>query len=416
MSLFNRNKNKRGQNIKLLKRPQPKRTFSRPHVNFKLNSLSMRLIYISAALLIFGLLMIYSASAVLAYSEGESTFHFFLLQLVWIGIGLALGFVAYKMPLAMVSKASVIAMVVSIVLLIAVLVIGKDVNGARRWIDLGPFDLQPSEVAKLGFMVYLAAWLSRKRPTLKTFKEVFRQHLYSELIPFVALMGVIGVLIILQPDLDTAVIICASALTVYFVSGKDAMHTLGSVFIVLTFLVIAVVAAVAAPYRFERVQTYLSFVTTGDLDPATKKGAGFQMWNGLIAIGSGGVFGVGFGESRQKLFYLQDAAFTDSIFSIIAEEFGLVGSLITIVAFLYFMSLGVQIAQRAPDQFSALLAVGITTWITLQAFLNIGANLAIFPFGGIPLPFISYGGSNTLTILIGVGLLLNISKHCNIKD
>jgi cell division protein FtsW len=317
-------------------------------------------------------------------------------------------YIIYNLPLKILARLSVLGMAISIALLVAVLFVGKDLNGARRWIGLGYFDLQPSEIVKLGFTIYLSAWLSRKRETIKSYKEVIKRHLNDDLLPFMMLMGVVCFLIVLQPDLDTAVIIALTALTVYFVSGKDAIHTLGSIFIIITALIVAAVAAVAAPYRVSRLQTFIDFWRTGDVQD--KLDSGFQVWNNLIAIGTGGVFGVGFGNSRQKLFYLQNAAFTDSIFSIVAEEFGLLGSLALILAFLYFMSLGVEIARKAPDKFSSLLALGITTWIVLQAFLNIGANLALIPFGGIPLPFISYGGSSTIITLMGVGILLNIQR------
>jgi cell division protein FtsW len=356
-----------------------------------------------------GALMVYSASAVIASGEDKSSFHYFLLQLVWLTAALVVMLIAYLIPLKTVQQSSVAVMLVSIVFLVLVLLIGKASFGARRWIDLGPFDLQPSEIAKLGFTIYLSAWLARKRPVVKRLEEAIRLHFYQDLLPFMLLLGMVCALIILQPDLDTAVIIALTALAVYFVSGTDAIHTLGTIFIVATSFLLAVFAAVAAPYRLERVQTFISFLLTGNI--AQRTGAGFQLWNGLVAISSGGLLGLGYGESRQKLFYLSQAAFTDSIFAVFAEEFGLVGSVLLILAFMYFLSLGINIARNAPDKFSSLLALGITTWISVQAFLNIGANLAIVPFGGIPLPFLSYGGSNTITIALGVGLLLNIHRH-----
>lgn len=373
--------------------------------------IEMRLLYLAAGLLIFGLLMVYSSSAVLAFAKKLSPFHYFILQAAWIGLGLIFGYIAYKFPLKQLPKLSVPTMVGTIVLLVLVLIIGKNVNGATRWIDLGPFDLQPSEIAKLGFVIYLSAWLAKVRPEIRNLRELLKHHLQFEMLPFILLMLIICVLIILQPDLDTAVIIAMTSLTIYFVSGRDFLHSLGSFFIIIVSGMLGVLAALTASYRLERVNTYIDFLLSGKIDIQQRLGAAFQFANGLIAISTGGIFGLGFTQSRQKFYYLQDAAFTDSIFSIIAEEFGLFGSLVMIVAFLYFMSLGIGIARKAPDRFSALLAVGITTWITLQAFLNIGANLAIIPFGGIPLPFISYGGSNTIIAMIGVGLLLNVSRH-----
>jgi cell division protein FtsW len=352
--------------------------------------------------------MIYSTSSVLRSHEGQSPFHYLAFQTLWIVMGLAVAYIASKVPLPLISRSSVVVMVISIVLLVAVLIVGQEINGAKRWINLGGFDFQPSEVAKLGFIIYLAAWLSRARPTVKNFQEAIKKHFYEDLFPFMLLLGMICVLIVLQPDLDTAVIIALTAMTVYFVSGKDALHSLGTIFIVVTVALVGVFAAVAAPYRLSRVQTYLEFWVTGDI--AEKRGEGFQVWNCLIAVGSGGAFGLGYGQSRQKFSYLQNASFTDSIYCVTAEEFGLFGSVGVVIAFLYFMSLGVGIAQKTDDKFSALLAIGITTWITIQAFLNIGANLALIPFGGIPLPFISYGGSSTLVVMAGVGLLLNVAN------
>ncbi len=374
---------------------------------FTLGNFNRQLLYLVMIMLTFGALMVYSASAVRASSIGQSSFHFFLLQVIWIALGFVAMYIAYRTPLELLKRSSLAILIVSIVLLILVLIIGKDLNGASRWIDLGPFDLQPSEVAKIGFVIYLAAWLAKPRPTLTSISEAFKRHFYYDLLPFFVVLGTIGGLIILQPDLDTAAIIALTALSMYFVSGTDALHTIGSFFVVAITALLGFVAAVAAPYRLSRVQTYLQFLVTGEVQDT--RDSGFQIYNGLVAIGSGGLLGIGFGESKQKFHYLQDAAFTDSIFSIIAEEFGLLGSFLVLGMFLAFMYLGIKIALNAKDKFSSLLAMGITTWITIQALLNIGANVALIPFGGIPLPFISYGGSGTLILMVAVGILLNIS-------
>lgn len=384
------------------------KTPSRPSVQRESKPADLRLLYLVCTFLGFGTLMIYSASAVIAFSESGNTFKYFFQQIIWVILGAIAMIIVSRIPLDWIARSSIVLMVTSIVLLVLVLVIGKTINGATRWFDIGSFSLQPSEFAKLGFSIYLAAWLSRKRPVVSNVQDAFRKHLYDDLLPFMLLLGTICSLVVLQPDLDTAAIIAITALAIYFVSGKDVLHTLGSLFIIGTTAVVAIIATIAASYRLERLNTYFQFWTKGIVED---RGSGFQMWNGLIAIGTGGIFGVGFGESRQKLFYLQNAAFTDSIFSVIAEEFGLIGALLVILGFLYFMSLGVEIARKAPNKFSALLAMGITTWIVIQALLNIGANLALIPFGGIPLPFLSYGGSNTITIMIGVGLLLNIKRN-----
>ena len=393
-------KKRRSQRLKQQKSQKPR---AKEFVDY-------RLLFLVAGMLFFGLLMIYSASAVVAFHSKGTTFHFFARQLLWISVGSLAAFIAYKFPLELVSKYSLHLLITAIAGLIMVLIFGEEINGARRWIYISDFSLQPSEVAKLAFVIYLAAWLSRKRPNFRKLESMVRYNLLYELLPFILWLIMISGLVMLQPDLDTTVIIAFTALTVYYVSGRDRIHTIGTTLIVGATGFLGVVAAILAPYRLRRVQVYIEFITTGSFTLEQKRNEAFQVWNGLLAIANGGLLGVGYGESTQKLFYLQETAWTDSIFAVIAEEFGLVGSIAIIVAFLYFMSVGVDISLRARDKFSSLLAVGITTWITLQAFLNIGANLALVPFGGIPLPFLSYGGSNTIVVMVGVGLLLNVAK------
>jgi cell division protein FtsW len=174
--------------------------------------------------------------------------------------------------------------------------------------------------------------------------------------------------------------------------------------------IMGLAATLLASYRMSRFQSFLQILINGEPSNTFKRGESFQVWNGLVALGLGGLLGVGYGQSKQKLFFLQEAAYTDSIFSIVGEEFGLLGTLAVILGFLVILSIGLKIAKEAPNKYLFLFASGITAWIIIQAFLNIAANLALIPFGGIPLPFLTYGGSNTIMILIGVGLLLNISK------
>lgn len=377
---------------------------------FSAEYVNVQLLAVAIGLFGFGAMMVASASVPFTDIYDVSPVHFFLRQTAWILIGALIGLVIYIMPLEIFPKFSVAGIVVSILLLIAVLFMGTEINGATRWISLGPFDLQPSEVAKLGFILYLSAWLARPKETYKTFQESLKAHFWEDLVPFNGLLGVIGGLIIMQPDLDTAAIIGATALVVYYVSGKDMIHTIGTAGIVMLAILAVVFAAVMAPYRLERVQTYVNFLVSGEFSLDDRLGSAYQVQNSLISISEGGVLGTGYGQSLGKS-YLSEAAFTDSIYSVVAEEFGLVGSISLILTFLYLMNIGINIAQHAPSKFSALLAMGITTWITLQAFLNIGANLAVIPFGGIPLPFISYGGSSTIVVMVGIAVLMNIHRH-----
>lgn len=378
---------------------------------FSKSKFDTRLLYVSAGLFFFGLLMVYSASAsALKSCYDKDPFYYLERQIIWIIGGIVLAYISYRIPLKLLSDNAAMIMLVGLVGLVAVLIFGTEINDAKRWIYISEFSFQPSELAKLCFVIYLAAWLSRARPKIKNLQNAIREHFYGELLPFVLLIGVISLLVLFQPDLDTAVIITITALAIYYVSGKDYIHSIGAIFIIVFGALVGSVVTISAGYRLKRIQVWLDLIQ-GSLTLSQKRNEAFQVWNGLLAIANGGIFGVGYGSSTQKLCYLQETAWTDSIFAVIAEEFGLLGSLILIVTFLYFLSLGIGIANRASNRFSALLAIGITTWIVVQALLNIGANLALFPFGGIPLPFISYGGSSVMVVMVGVGLLLNISRH-----
>lgn len=399
-----------------------RRPVVRPQLNgsAKTAGLNKPLFSLSVGLYIFGAFMIYSASAVLAKERSLSSFHFLGLQLMWLFVAFILGYLSYKFDLKLLARADVSTAVLltSVLGLILVLFIGKNLNGATRWIDLGPFDLQPSEIAKLAYIIYLSALLANRGKANVSANHKYNQdqlkiHIQTVLLPFITTLGLVCGLILLQPDLDTSVIIALTALSVYYVSGTDFLHTVGTIAVFVVGAMLGVVAGIMAPYRLDRIKTWWDFIITGDV--TDKFGTGNQIWHSLIAISSGGLLGIGYGEARSKLYYLNEAAYTDSIFSVVAEEFGLLGTCVVIFCFIYFLYLGINIARNAPDRFNSLLAIGITTWITIQAFFNIGANLTIVPLGGIPLPFISYGGSNTLMIAVGVGLLLNIHSRSSVK-
>src|SRR5690606_6937481 len=197
-------------------------------------------------------------------------------------------------------------------------------------------------------------------------------------------------------------------LSVFYVSRKEKSEIYKVIGIAAVALIAGFIAISTVSYRNSRLQCYEEILIYGEPIGDSKIGDCFQVWNGLIGVGSGGLFGVGYGQSRQKLFFLQEAAYTDSIFTVVAEEFGLVGSVAVILGFVVFLSQGLRIAKNAPSRYTTFVTVGITSWITIQALLNIAANLALIPFGGMPLPFLTYGGSNTIMILAGVGILLNI--------
>ncbi|MBD3280847.1 putative lipid II flippase FtsW [Candidatus Dojkabacteria bacterium] len=362
-------------------------------------------------LLTFGWVMVYSSSVIVAFSQDRTPWFYFLRQLMWITAGLIVGYFLYRFDYKKLPKLAPILISTAIILLLMVLLVGVNINGSQRWIRLPFFDFQPSEFAKLAFVIYLASWLSRKRVTTK-YKNQLTNYFLVEMLPFLLVLGTVLVLILVEPDLGTTGIIGLVAISMYFIAGSGLAHNIGmSILIIFTGLV-GTLAAVLETYRLERIKTYISVIQSGL--PENRYGSGYQLSQVLIAVGSGGFDGLGFGQSKQKFNYLGETAFSDTIFAVIAEEFGFIGSLIVISAFLYISIRGLKIAKGAPDKLSTLLAAGVTIWISLQAFLNIAANVGLIPLTGIPLPFISYGGSSMIITLAGVGLLLNVSRYAKL--
>lgn len=271
-------------------------------------------------------------------------------------------------------------------------VIGESHGGATRWISIAGFSLQPAEVLKIGFVIYIATWLSGMQDKIT--------HFVSGTLPFMGIVGVVGAILLKQPDTDTFMIMAASAVAMFIVAGGRWRDVL-----IMFLLAVSLLAAVAfmRPYIMDRMTTFLH----PESDP---QGSGYQIKQSLIAVGSGGVAGRGFGQSIQKFEYLPEPI-GDSIFAVYAEEFGFIGTLLLIIVYISFTFRGFKIASRAPDMFGMLLVVGFMTLIALQAFLNIGAMLAVAPLSGLPLPFISHGGTALLTTLAMVGIVLNVSKY-----
>jgi len=348
------------------------------------------LLLLVLGLTVFGLVMVANASVVEAYRDFGDKLYYFKLQLQWAGLGL-LGFILasffdYKklrhlaIPLLIFALASL-----ALVLLPGM---GTKVMGAQRWLNLGAFRFQPAELAKMAFVLYLAAFMSQKK----------------SLWPFLILLSVLIGLIILEPDLGTAVIIAATGLVVYFASGAPILWLAGlGVFGFLAGLGLIF----SSNYRKERVLTFLN----PSRDPL---GASYHIRQILLALGSGGWLGLGLGQSRQKYEYLPAAA-TDSIFAIIAEELGFVGASFLMLVFLLLIWRGFKIAKEAPDKFGQLLATGIIAWIGFQILINLSAIVAIVPLTGVPLPFISYGGSSLVLIMTASGILINISKQRRVE-
>jgi len=402
----------------MVRRKPLKRTARRVHKPSSAGKPDYTLLIILLFLLGFGIVMIFDASVVFAHEQFGDKYLFVKQQIVWIVIGLVLGLAALNIPYHYYRKFALPMMFVTIFLLILVFVpgVGVEANGSHRCINIGIGTLQPSELAKLTFTVYLAAILSKTRQISQTSKlnEAFKEHFKKDLLPFLVILGVVSVLVILEPDLGSTIIIGLTSMSVYFISGTSSIHSIGAVLTVLVTTMSGVLAAVVSPYRLERIRTFIPLLLKGEVEDPL--GAGYQIQQILIAIGSGGVLGLGFGESRQKFLYLVETkAVTDSVFAVIAEELGLIGSIIILSIFGLLIYRGIMIARNSVDKFGALIATGITFWLGAQAVLNIAANVAIMPLTGIPLPFISYGGSALVIELVAMGILLNISRY-RVKD
>ncbi len=277
-------------------------------------------------------------------------------------------------------------------LLVFVPGLGFEHGGALRWIHIGSFTFQPAELLKIGFVIYLATWLSRMNPQTEGF---LRGSL-----PFFSLLAILGFVLLLQPDTDTFSIIAAAGLAMYITAGAKVREIVG-VFVVGALLLAAL--ALTRPYIMDRIMTFV--------DPSRDpQGAGYQITQSLIAIGSGGIWGRGYGQSIQKFEYLPEPI-GDSVFAVYSEEFGFLGSTILVLLFAFFTMRGFRIATHAPDPFGMYLVVGFVTLIATQAFLNISSMLGITPLSGLPLPFISHGGSALFTALASIGIVLNVSKY-----
>ncbi|MBU1036757.1 putative lipid II flippase FtsW [Patescibacteria group bacterium] len=356
------------------------------------------LIFISslAVLCFLGLLMLSSASSVQAFQKFNDSYYFLKHQ---ITRGLLPGLLAFVL-LSRISyrywkKYAFWLLVISLALLVLVFIpgIGVVYNNAHSWIKIGGLSFQPTEVVKLTFLIYLASWFDKKN------KQEMKNPEYS-LIPLLSLLGLIIFLILAQPDTGSLLIILAIALMVYFAAGAPWKYILS---MVAAGLIVLIIAVQIAPYRLDRFTSFLH----PEKDP---QGKGYHISQAKLAIGTGGIFGLGIGKSRQKFNYLPEVS-GDSIFAIIAEEMGFIFSLIIIILFLMLMIRGFKIARASPDNYGMLLALGITGWFSFQAFVNIAGMVAILPLTGIPLPFISYGGTALFVSLAACGILVNISKY-----
>ena len=357
---------------------------------------SDRILFIITGLLtIFGLVMVYSASSVMASKQFGFSFYYFLKQLAFAVIGCAALLWLMNADYHVWQKKKVIRIcfLLSICALAVVFTQAK-VNGAHRWLRLSFASFQPSELAKLVAIVFLAAFLHKYGSEINRF--------WTRLLPCVAVVGLIAGLIGFEPDLGQAVCILMIAGILLLVAGLDWRYVAGAA---LAAVPVFYLAVIRVPFRWERIKSFLDPFQ----DPLR---SGFQILQSLTAVGSGGIFGVGLGAGQQKMFFLPEAH-TDFIFAVIGEEIGLVGTCLVAVAFLIFFFRGLRITLRAPDSFGFYLGLGITLMIVVQAFINISMVLAMMPTKGIALPFISQGGSSLLFNLVATGILLNISHYAD---
>jgi cell division protein FtsW len=357
---------------------------------------SDKLLFVATLLLVCtGVVMVYSASAVMAMEKFQRPYWFLLKQLAWALTGLALMPIVMRIDYRHYRQPAVIwtALGVAGVALVAVL-FGTRVNGATRWLGVGPFGIQPSELAKIAIIFFTAALLERRMERI--------DELGYSLLPIGAVLGAVVGLIYLEPDLGTAVCIVMIAVAMVFAAGISYRYIIG---LFLVGMPMAYVLVMASEYRRRRVAAFL--------DPwADPLGDGWQMIQSMIAVGTGGVFGRGLMGGVQKLFYLPEPH-NDFIYSVIGEELGLIGATLVLVCFCVITWRGLRTAVRAPDRFGALLAIGLTTMVVFQAFFNISVVLGLLPPKGIPLPFVSAGGSSLLINLMGMGILLNVSQHAS---
>lgn len=355
------------------------------------------LIIVTLSLLAVGLIMVYSASAVWAdYKFGDS-FFFAKRQMLFAALGVAAMFFIMNVDYWTWRTWAKVLLIVCFLLLVLVLIpgIGMERNGSRSWIGVGAFSIQPSEFIKLAMIAFLAKFLSEQQKYITTVKK--------GLLPSLTLVGTAFAMIMLQPDLGTGTVMFATCLVMIFIAGARIAH-----FAVLGLIGIGgfVALVLSAPYRMARITSFLDPWE----DPLK---SGFQIIQSLLAIGPGGLFGLGLGESRQKFFYLPEPQ-TDFIFAIIAEELGFIGGSFVLLLFALLLWRGIRIALGAPDLYGSFLAVGIISMIAIQVMINIGVVTGLMPVTGITLPFLSYGGSSLTLMLMAVGVLLNISRHARL--
>ncbi len=356
-------------------------------LNAQKRSFDLPLLIVVILLIIFGLIMVYDSSVVQALKDFGDGNYYIRQQLIWVVIGSALALIFSYLNYSVFKKLALPMLIVSFILLLAVFIpgLGTAAGGAHRWLMLGPVTIQPAEIIKLTGVIFLASIFEKKIRTLP-------------LLILILLVSLITA--VLQKDLGSTIVFVATAVSMYFASG-------GSLLYFLAMLPVGILTGVGliatSPYRLKRILAYL--------DPfSDTQGFTYHISQVLIALGSGGLLGLGLGQSRQKFEYIPEVS-TDSIFAIVGEEMGFLGGMLLIILFAILIYRGFKIAENCNDNFGKILAIGFTSWLGIQAIINLSAMVALLPLTGVPLPFISYGGSALVANLTAVGILLNISKR-----
>lgn len=374
---------------------QARKTSSRwMSVPFKKSNPDLILIIVTLSLLTVGLIMVYSASAIWATYKFEDSFYFAKRQLLFACVGVIAMFFIMNVDYWTWRTWAKILIIICFIMLLAVLVpgIGMARNGSRSWIGVGAFSVQPSEFMKLAMIAFLAKFLSERQKLITSFKK--------GMLPSLGLVFLAFGLIMLQPDLGTGTVMVGTCIVMIFISGARISHFVG---LGLIGVVGFIGLILSAPYRIKRITSFL--------DPwEDPLGSGFQMIQSFYAIGPGGLFGLGLGQSRQKFFYLPEPQ-TDFIFAILSEELGFIGGSLVILLFALMLWRGIRIALGAPDLYGSLVAVGIIAMVAIQVMINIGVVTGLMPVTGITLPLLSYGGSSLTLMLMAIGVLLNISRY-----
>ncbi len=370
-----------------------------------------QLLILTLLLVGFGLVMVYSSSLAIAYADTNDALYFMKRQFISVSLGIFLMFIAMNIPYHKYKKLFIPFFIVTILLLILVPYLGVLRNGARSWFQFGPLSIQPTEFAKLATILYLAALITKKGERLRDLKKGF--------IPVMMIAGGVAGLIMLQPDFGSCMILVATCGLIIYAGGASMKHIMGSIglFVLGAGLVLGVSTLIDSlshadtpttsnqSYKKDRIAVFL--------DPfSDEEDSGYNLIQSLTAIGQGGVTGSGFGQSIQKLHYLPNS-YNDFIFAVIGEEFGFIGTAFFLLFYLYFIWRGILISLRCPDPFGTLVGIGVMGLISIQAFINIGGVTQTIPLTGVTLPFISYGGSSTLVMLMSMGILLSISRESN---